>query len=85
MLYYLVESILIFICSFNAILSDVIGIIVGHIYYYLVDVLPKIAEIRRWKRKDFLPTPKFMYIKIFFSKQLFGQPVENEEEHLHID
>lgn len=65
MLYYLVESILIFICSFNAILSDVIGIIVGHIYYYLVDVLPKIAEIRRWKRKDFLPTPKFMYIKIF--------------------
>lgn len=65
MLYYLVESILIFIRSFNAILSDVIGIIVGHIYYYLVDVLPKIAEIRRWKRKDFLPTPKFMYIKIF--------------------
>lgn len=64
MLYYLVESIL-FIYSFNAILSDVIGIIVGHIYYYLVDVLPKIAEIRRWKRKEFLSTPKFMYIKIF--------------------
>mmetsp|Transcript_18787 Transcript_18787/g.59902 ORF Transcript_18787/g.59902 Transcript_18787/m.59902 type:complete len:157 (-) Transcript_18787:97-567(-) len=37
--------------------TDLIGIAVGHIYFYLKDVLAQIAEFRGWTRRDFLPTP----------------------------
>ena len=32
----------------------------GHVYFFLEDVLPKIAEIRGWRIKKFLVTPKLL-------------------------
>lgn len=40
--------------------SDIIGMIAGHIYYYISDILPKIAKARKWKRTEFLKTPSFL-------------------------
>lgn len=92
-LYNVRRKVYIFIClyclySFSAALSDVVGICAGHIYYYFMDVLPKVAKIRKWKRTEFIPTPKFV-------KKLFGQVIPEDEEveinqnndgeHLHID
>lgn len=36
---------------------DLMGISVGHLYFYLEDVLPEIARIRNWRLRRFLPTP----------------------------
>ena len=41
--------------------SDVVGMISGHIYYYLSDILPKIAKVRGWKRTTFIEAPRFLY------------------------
>ena len=40
--------------------SDVVGMIAGHIYYYLADILPKIAKVRQWKRTRFIVTPRVL-------------------------
>ena len=40
--------------------SDIVGMIAGHIYYYLADILPKIAKIRHWKRTRFIVTPRLL-------------------------
>lgn len=45
--------------------SDVLGIAVGHIYYYLADVLPAVAAARGWYIRKFMRTP-------FFLPWLFG-------------
>ena len=42
--------------------SDIAGMLAGHIYYYLTDVLPKLAKARKWKRTEFLTTPRFLYV-----------------------
>eukprot|EP00514_Thraustochytrium_sp_LLF1b_P004219 CAMPEP_0184525380 /NCGR_PEP_ID=MMETSP0198_2-20121128/10065_1 /TAXON_ID=1112570 /ORGANISM="Thraustochytrium sp., Strain LLF1b" /LENGTH=252 /DNA_ID=CAMNT_0026916831 /DNA_START=502 /DNA_END=1260 /DNA_ORIENTATION=+ len=33
---------------------DLIGIIVGHIYFYLDDIYPDVAELRGWRRRRYL-------------------------------
>lgn len=43
--------------------SDIIGFAVGHIYYYLSDVLPKIAKARKWKRTEFIHTPRVLWVR----------------------
>jgi Derlin-2/3 len=40
---------------------DVIGIAVGHSYFYLKFVLPEIAEIRGWRCRQFLITPGLLH------------------------
>ncbi|ETO84951.1 hypothetical protein F444_01201 [Phytophthora nicotianae P1976] len=44
----------------NSATTDLIGIIVGHIYYFLEDVYPTIASIRGWKTQRPLATPRFI-------------------------
>ena len=44
--------------------SDVVGMISGHIYYYLSDILPKIAKVRGWKRTTFLEAPRFLCARV---------------------
>jgi Derlin-2/3 len=44
----------------NSAMSDVMGIVVGHVYYFLEDVLPKVAEIRRWSWRRVLVTPSLL-------------------------
>lgn len=42
---------------------DLIGIAVGHVYFYLKDVLGQVAEFRGWTRTDFLPTPRLLCVR----------------------
>ncbi|CAI5727433.1 unnamed protein product [Peronospora effusa] len=44
----------------NSATTDLMGIIVGHIYYFLEDVYPKIASIRGWKNQRPLATPRII-------------------------
>lgn len=39
---------------------DLIGIVVGHVYFYLEDVYPIIADIRGWRIRKILATPRIM-------------------------
>lgn len=41
----------------NSITMDIIGICVGHLYYFLEFVYPLVAEIRDWKNKRILVPP----------------------------
>jgi Derlin-2/3 len=45
----------------NPVLSDLLGIAVGHVYYYLADVYPAIAAARNWSLKEVLVTPSILY------------------------
>ncbi|KAG7349808.1 Der1-like family protein [Nitzschia inconspicua] len=47
----------------NGVIMDIIGIIVGHTYYYLEFVFPVIAEIRDWPIKRILvPPPPLVWL-----------------------
>lgn len=46
----------------NGTVVDILGIVVGHLYYFLEDVYPVISP----QRKRLLQTPNFMYT-LFFS------------------
>mmetsp|Transcript_70128 Transcript_70128/g.106054 ORF Transcript_70128/g.106054 Transcript_70128/m.106054 type:complete len:242 (+) Transcript_70128:253-978(+) len=59
----------------NGITMDLIGIAVGHTYYFLEYVLPVVAEIRGWRRKKFLQPPALLH-------WLCGS---YEQQHLHDD
>merc|ERR1711871_669983 len=52
----------------NSATIDLIGIIVGHVYYFLEDVYPTIADIRGWQVRRWLAAPLVL-------KQLFGEVV----------
>ena len=41
----------------NGVTMDLIGIVVGHTYYFLEFVYPVIAEIRGWRLKRILEPP----------------------------
>jgi Derlin-2/3 len=45
----------------NAVTIDAIGILVGHTYYFLEYVYPKVAEIRGWRRKRILEPPRVLH------------------------
>jgi len=57
----------------NAIDMSLVGIMVGHTYYFLQYVFPVVAEMRGWKRTKILAPPRFL-------RYLCGEEVEN----LHI-
>ncbi|CAK4472013.1 unnamed protein product, partial [Aphanomyces euteiches] len=44
----------------NSATIDLIGIFVGHIYYFFEDVYPTIADIRGWRVRRVLETPTFV-------------------------
>lgn len=47
----------------NGVTMDIIGIIVGHTYYYLEFVYPVIAEIRKWPIKRLMvPPPPLVWL-----------------------
>lgn len=45
----------------NNIEIDLLGICVGHLYYFLDTIYPQIAEIRGWSLKKILVTPYFLH------------------------
>lgn len=48
----------------NSATVDLIGIVVGHLYYFLEDVYPVIADIRGWRIRRVLVTPVLLYVSI---------------------
>jgi Derlin-2/3 len=44
----------------NAVTMDVIGIAVGHLYYFLEFVYPVMAEIRGWRLKRIMEPPTWL-------------------------
>jgi Derlin-2/3 len=45
----------------NPVETDLLGIIVGHIYYFLEFVYPHVATIRGWRIKKIIHTPSFLH------------------------
>jgi len=45
----------------NPITTDLIGIIVGHTYYFLEFVYPVVADIRGWPLKRIMEPPRFLH------------------------
>lgn len=55
----------------NPIETDLLGIVVGHIYYFLEFVYPVVAEIRGWRTRRILCTPLFLH-HLFGSDNIHG-------------
>jgi Derlin-2/3 len=45
----------------NPIETDMLGIIVGHIYYFLDKVYPQVASIRQWPYEKILVVPSILH------------------------
>ena len=41
--------------------TDIIGIVVGHLYFYLEDILPEVGRIRGWRWRRPLKTPGLLH------------------------
>ena len=54
----------------NPVEMDVLGIIVGHTYYFLDFVYPQVAEIRGWSLKKIVVTPPIL-------KYIFSPPLQD--------
>jgi len=64
----------------NPVTMDVIGILVGHSYYFLEYIYPTIAEIRGWKIQRLLVPPKLLHWACgTYYPELEGQN-DNEEQ-----
>jgi Derlin-2/3 len=61
----------------NAITMDIIGICVGHSYYFLEFVYPVVADIRGWRLKRIMEPPALLH-------WLCGTYFERDQVHLHL-
>jgi len=66
----------------NPVSMDVIGICVGHTYYYLEFVYPAIAEIRGWRVKRIMEPPRVLH---WLCGTFDDLPVNQaqQQQHLH--
>ena len=69
----------------NPIDMSIVGILVGHSYYFLEYVFPVVADIRGWKKKRIFAPPRFL-------KYLCGEEVDAQmivgalaRDHAHQD
>jgi hypothetical protein len=46
----------------NPIETDLLGIVVGHVYYFLEFVYPHVARVRGWRRQKLLVTPRLLHL-----------------------
>jgi Derlin-2/3 len=61
----------------NAITMDIIGICVGHSYYFLEFVYPVVADIRGWRLKRIMEPPALLH-------WLCGTYFERDQVQLHL-
>ena len=47
----------------GGVIVDAIGIAVGHVYFFLEDIVPQVAESRRWSFRKPLSTPTILYVR----------------------
>lgn len=66
----------------HSVIVDVIGIVAGHLYYYLEDVWPAMADARGWKRRQLLKTP-FVVTKLVEMFQGRGGNVHLDNDDLY--
>ena len=45
----------------NPIETDLLGIVVGHVYYFFEFVYPQVARVRGWRRQKLLVTPRALH------------------------
>uniref|UniRef100_A0AAV1V8W6 Derlin n=1 Tax=Peronospora matthiolae TaxID=2874970 RepID=A0AAV1V8W6_9STRA len=75
----------------NSATTDLIGIIVGHVYYFLEDVFPTIAGIRGWKIQQPLATPRLLRFLIdprpvvVGGEQVINDLGANNGDHPHME
>jgi hypothetical protein len=68
----------------NPVEMDVLGIIVGHTYYFLDFIYPQVAEIRGWSLKKIIVTPPIL--KYIFSPPLQDiRVVDNDVGFIHLN
>ena len=74
----------------NSVTMDLIGICVGHLYYFLEFVYPVMAEIRGWRVKRIMEPPALMHwlcgsYQHEFAEQVPQAVVGEGHVHLHQD
>ncbi|CAI5722699.1 unnamed protein product [Hyaloperonospora brassicae] len=75
----------------NSATTDLIGIIVGHVYYFLEDVFPTIARIRGWKTQRPLATPRLICFLldprpvVVGGEQVINDLGANVDDHPHME
>ena len=62
----------------NAVTMDLIGILVGHFYYFLEYVYPVVAEVRGWRVRRLMEPPAFL-------DYLCGIFQDDQQLHVHQD
>lgn len=65
----------------NSVTIDIIGIIVGHTYYFFEYVFPVIADIRGWKVKRIMEPPRIVH----YFCGTYAEPVLEDVVHEHED
>jgi Derlin-2/3 len=65
----------------NPITMDVIGILVGHSYYFLEYIYPTIADIRQWRVRKILVPPKLLH---WACGSYHGEDEQDEDEDLQL-
>jgi len=67
----------------NAIMMDVLGIAVGHWYYYWEFVFPVVAQVRGWPLQRVLEPPRV--VQWLCGEYVPAQQIVDDEAHLHQD
>jgi Derlin-2/3 len=62
----------------NSVTIDLIGIVVGHMYYFLEYVYPVLAEVRGWPIKRLMEPPALLH-------WLCGSYENEQVRHVHMD
>jgi len=66
----------------NSIATDLIGILVGHCYFFLEYVYPLLAEVRGWRLRRIMEPPAILHWLCGSYQHI---PEHQEEPHLHQD
>ena len=66
----------------NAVTMDLIGIVVGHTYFFLEYVYPVLAEVRGWPLKRIMKPPRGLQ---WICGDFIEERVHLHDEHLHQD
>ena len=67
----------------NPIETDLMGILVGHIYFFLDRIYPQVADVRGWKWRKPMQLPFYLYSSIFTGHLLQNAPAVIAHAHAH--
>lgn len=67
----------------NSVTTDLMGILVGHCYFFLEYVYPVLAEVRGWRLRKIMEPPAILHWVCGSYQE--NIPEQQEEPHLHQD